>query len=74
MKTVKYNPSSLELDMANALVILQDEIQKHLQDNKIIKIDPDLSSNNPTVTIFLEDQDGDTHELVVRIFQVPDKY
>lgn len=74
MKTVKYNPSSLELDLANALVILEKEIEKHLQDNKVVKIDPDLSSNNPTVTFTLEDSDGDNHELIVRIFQVPDKY
>lgn len=74
MKTVKYNPSSLELDLANALVILQSEIEKHLQDNKIKKIDPDLSSDNPTVTLSLEDSEGDKHELVVRIFQIPDKY
>lgn len=74
MKTVKYNPSSLELDLANALVILQKEIEQHLQDNKIKKIDPDLSSDNPTVTFSLEDSEGDKHELVVRIFQIPDKY
>lgn len=74
MKTDKYNPSSLELDLANAMVILEKEIEKHLQDNKIVKIDPDLSSNNPTVTFTLEDSDGDSHELIVRIFQVPDKY
>ncbi|MEY3404775.1 MAG: hypothetical protein RL161_205 [Bacteroidota bacterium] len=74
MKTDKYNPSSLELDLANALVILEKEIEKHLQNNKIVKIDPDLSSNNPTVNITLEDNDGDSHELIVRIFQVPDKY
>ena len=74
MKTDKYNPSSLELDLANAMVILEKEIEKHLQDNKIVKIDPDLSSNNPTVTFTLEDSDGDSHELIVRIFQIPDKY
>lgn len=74
MKTANYNPSSLEVDMANALVILQKEIENHLQGNKIIKIDPDLSSNNPTVSIFLEDSDGDKHELTIRIFQTPDKY
>ena len=74
MKTDKYNPSSLELDLANALVILEKEIEKHLQNNKIVRIDPDLSSNNPTVNITLEDSDGDIHELIIRIFQVPDKY
>jgi hypothetical protein len=29
MKTTAYNPSPLEVDFANALFILQKEIQKH---------------------------------------------
>jgi hypothetical protein len=74
MKTEQYNPSSLELDMANALVILQDQIQKHLKDNRIVKINPEVESSNPVVTFYLEDKDGDKHEIVLRIFQVPDKY
>ena len=74
MKTEQYNPSSLELDMANALVILQDQIQKHLQDNRIVRINPEVEASNPVVTFHLEDKDGDKHEIVVRIFQVPDKY
>lgn len=74
MKTEQYNPSSLELDLTNALVILQDEIQKHLQGNRIVRINPEVEGANPVVTFHLEDKDGDKHEIVVRIFQVPDKY
>lgn len=72
MKTTSYNPSPLEVDLANALVILQNEIEKHLQDNKIIHVEPNLKKDNPTIKFNLLDKDGDTHELVVRVVQIPD--
>ncbi|NJN41402.1 MAG: hypothetical protein HC811_03340 [Flammeovirgaceae bacterium] len=74
MKTTKYNPSPLEVDVANALVILQKEIEIHLQGNKIVTIESNLKRDNPIVTMKLEDNDGDLHELVVRIVQIPDKF
>jgi hypothetical protein len=74
MKTSAYNPSPLEVDMANALTILQHEIQKHLQDNEIVSIEPDLKRDNPQVKFQLMDKDGDPHEIVVRIIQMPDKF
>ncbi|MGE0773353.1 MAG: hypothetical protein AB7K37_16695 [Cyclobacteriaceae bacterium] len=74
MKTTAYNPSPLEVDLANALVILQKEIQKHLQDNEIINVEPNLKRDNPMVKFSLLDKDGDPHELVVRIVQIPDKF
>jgi len=74
MKTTSYNPSSLEVDFANALVILQKEIQKHLQDNKISNVESNLERDNPTVKFNLVDKDGDAHELVIRVVQIPDKF
>jgi hypothetical protein len=74
MKTSAYNPSSLEVDMANALTILQKEIQSHLQDNEIVHVEPDLKRDNPVVKFQLIDKDGDPHEIVVRIIQMPDKF
>ncbi|MCB0487472.1 MAG: hypothetical protein R2820_13655 [Cyclobacteriaceae bacterium] len=74
MKTVSYNPSPLEVDFANALQILSQEIEPHLQDNKIIKTEPDLSKDNPTVKFYLVDKDGDQHEIVIKVVQLPDKY
>ncbi len=74
MKTISYNPSSLEVDFANALLILQKEIQKHLQDNEIIDVEPNLTRDNPTVRFNLLDKDGDPHEIVIRIVQIPDKF
>ena len=74
MKTIAYNPSPLEVDMANAITILQSEIQKHLQDNEVVSAEPDLKRDNPTVKFRLLDKDGDPHEIVVRIIQMPDKF
>jgi hypothetical protein len=74
MKTTSYNPSPLEVDFANALTILQKEIQKHLQDNQIVKVEPNITRDNPMVKFNLVDKDGDPHEIVIRIVQIPDKF
>jgi len=74
MKTVSYNPSSLEVDFANALIILQKDIQKHVQDNQIVNIESNINRDNPMVKFSLVDKDGDPHEIVVRIIQIPDKF
>lgn len=74
MKTSSYNPSPLEVDFANALYILQGEIEKHLQGNEITKVETFLKRDNPMVRFNLVDKDGDPHEIVVRIIQIPDKF
>ncbi|HEV8515797.1 MAG TPA: hypothetical protein VGQ59_21095 [Cyclobacteriaceae bacterium] len=74
MKTSSYNPSPLEVDMANALFIVQKEIEKHLQDNEVIYVETNINRDNPMVKFSLLDKDGDPHEIVVRIVQIPDKF
>jgi len=74
MKTSSYNPSSLEVDFANALQILKEQIQPHLLNNQITRVENNLGRDNPTVKFSLVDKDGDPHELVVRIVQIPDKF
>lgn len=74
MKTVAYNPSPLEVDFANALIILQKDIQKHIQGAKIVNIESNINRDNPMVKFSLVDGDGDPHEVVVRIIQIPDKF
>jgi len=74
MKTSTYNPSPIEVDFANALFILQKEIQKHLQDNQIVNVETQLNRDNPSVKFSLLDKDGDPHEVVIRIIQIPDKF
>ena len=74
MKTSTYNPSPLEGDFANALYILQKDLEKHLQGNQITKVETFLKRDNPMVKFNLVDKDGDPHEIVVRIIQIPDKF
>lgn len=74
MKTSSYNPSPLEVDFANALYILQKEIEKHLQYNAITRVETQLKRDNPLVKFNMVDKDGDPHEVVVRIIQIPDKF
>ncbi|HET9486038.1 MAG TPA: hypothetical protein VFO54_01315 [Chryseosolibacter sp.] len=74
MKTSTYNPSALELDFANALQILQKDIEKHLLDNQITSVENHLRKDNPMVKFSLLDKDGDPHEIVIRIIQIPDKF
>lgn len=74
MKTTSYNPSPLEVDLANALFILQKDIQKHLQDNQVVHVETNMKRDNPMVKFSLVDKDGDPHEIVVRIVQIPDKF
>jgi hypothetical protein len=74
MKTDSYNPSPLEVDMANALFLLQKDIEKHLQNNEIVHVESNIKRDNPMVKFNLLDKDGDPHEIVVRIIQIPDKF
>lgn len=74
MKTSSYNPSPIEVDFANALYLLQREIEQHLQENKITGVESQLKKDNPMVKFSLVDKDGDPHEIVVRIIQIPDKF
>ena len=74
MKTSAYNPSPLEVDFANALLVLQKELEKNLHDNQIINVESQIRRDNPMVRFSLLDKDGDPHEVVIRIIQIPDKF
>ncbi len=74
MKTTQYNPSQLEVNFARAIEDLQDQIEKHLPNNQIIKVENKISADNPLVKFYLLDNDGDPHELVIKVIQTPDKF
>ena len=46
---------------------------QYLLDNKIVNVDNQHAKDNPVVKFQLVDKDGDAHEIVVRIIQIPDK-
>jgi len=72
MKTEVYNPSPLEVEMANIIESLEPQIAEKLNGNKIIKIDKNTTIDNPIIRIITEDKDGDSHEVVLKIIQKPD--
>lgn len=74
MKTKSYNPSDLEVQIAQAITKLSTEIESELPTNQIIKIDNQIEMDNPMVRLDLLDDDGDPHEVVIKIIQVPDKF
>jgi hypothetical protein len=74
MKTSTYNPSPLEVDFANALFIIQKQIEKHLQDNQVVNVETNIKRDNPQVKFSLLDKDGDPPEVVIRIIKIPDKF
>lgn len=74
MKTQMYNPSILEVQLAEGLSKLSAEIEKQLDGNQIINIENKIHEDNPLVKLFLLDRDGDPHEVVLKIIQTPDKF
>ena len=75
MKTSVYNPSGLEVATAQAIVNLKDALQEQLPDGlKVVKVDNKISEDNPIVKLFVEDADGDPHEIVLKVIQLPDKF
>lgn len=73
MKTTHYSPSDLEVSILRAIASLQKEIGEKLENVTIVKLSPTPSENNPELKIILKDADGDLHEVIVRITQLPDK-
>jgi len=74
VKTESYNPSELEVQVAKSLTRLRDELEMGFSSNKIVEIDASLNLDNPIVTIKTQDEDGDHHELVIKVIQRPDKF
>ena len=74
MKTASYNPSPLEVELANGLTELGPEIEKYLTNNKISSIENKIEADNPMVVIHTTDTDGDPHEIVMKIIQRPDSF
>jgi len=74
MKTTSYNPSPLEVDLAKGLCELQSELEQKLSGNKIQSIENRIEQDNPMVVLHTQDEDGDPHEIVVKIIQRPDQF
>jgi len=72
MKTLDYNPSLLEVEFAKTLTGLKDELSSGLSTNNVQEITT-RQGDNPSVIIKTIDEDGDHHEIVIKVIQKPDK-
>jgi hypothetical protein len=69
MKTKIYNPSSIEIQFAEIFLELKDSINEKLTGNEIQNVLVDTKKDNPDLVFELEDNDGDKHEIVIKIIQ-----
>lgn len=69
MQTERYNPSQLEIQVANAIERLKAQIEEQLDQNKIIEIKSNTELDNPQLSLYLQDEDGDQHEIVIKVIQ-----
>ena len=73
MKTDLYNPSPIEVEFAHAINELKSELEKHITNNRIDKIENNITADNPLLKVHLTDSDGDKHVLVIKLIQKPDQ-
>ncbi len=69
MITKSYNPSQLETEMTKALKDLEKELTSKLSNNKLVESVIRLDRDNPDVLFRLVDEDGDKHEIVLKVIQ-----
>jgi hypothetical protein len=76
MKTLSYNPSPLEVEIARILQDFTSEIGSRLLNRKIVSTAVNLAVNleldNPTLHYEIADADGDRHVITIKIIQKPD--
>ncbi len=73
MITKNYNPSPLEVKFVDVLKELRDEINAKLDGFSITEVEANKELDNPIVEFYIEDTDGDIHDLILKIIQKPDK-
>jgi len=73
MKTITYNPSTLETEFAEAIISLTENLQGKIKSNKIISIENKITEDNPILVFKLQDNEGDEHEIVLKVIQRIDK-
>ena len=72
MKTLTYNPSTIEIEFAEAIQSLSGTLQEKIKSNKIISVENKLKEDNPLIIFKLLDKEGDTHEVVLKVIQRAD--
>ncbi len=73
MKTLSYNPSVLEVQFAQSILNLQNQLEDHIVNCKIVNVENKINNDNPMLLFQVVDKDGDKHEIVIKIIQRPDR-
>ena len=72
MITKNYNPSPLEVKFIEILADLRSNIDGKLDGFSITDVKYNKELDNPVIEFFLEDSDGDVHDVVLKVIQKPD--
>ena len=72
MITKDYNPSPIEVRFVEVLCDLKTEINDKLINLDVINIDNNTQLDNPTIDFRLRDNDGDVHDIILKVIQKPD--
>jgi len=72
MITKDYNPSPIEVRFVEVLCDLKNEINEKLANYNVISIENNTQLDNPTLDFHLQDNDGDKHEIILKVIQKPD--
>jgi len=73
MKTLEYNPSYLEIVIAETIAAMQKQIDEKLHGMMVITdVYAELKLDNPRIRFTLEDSDGDIHKVVIQVTQTID--
>lgn len=73
MEYENYNPSPLEVEFADAIEQLSDQLAALIPDKKIINIEKRVNQDNPQLNITLESEQGKKSEIVIKIIQRVDQ-
>jgi hypothetical protein len=74
MKTTDYNPSTLEVEMAQVIAEMQTQIQLKMQKVEITHVEKNFKLDNPRLRFTIKDADGDIHKVVVQVVQTIDEF
>jgi hypothetical protein len=58
---------------AKAIVHMKDQLEQELGKCKILDIENKINADNPMLLFHIQDEDGDKHDLVIKLIQRPDK-
>jgi len=69
MDQESFNPSPLEVEFANAIEQVSEQLAGLIPENRILHVEKDILLDNPQLKVTLENNQGRKREVVIRIIQ-----